>query len=78
MHTLRLKLKTNRRMKRILEKRYHMIAYIHNKLVKHVKKQLTKLKKIQDTRLFLQDTVRSRKRRRPAGRSPIRQRPFQG
>lgn len=45
MHTLRLKLKTNRRMKRILEKRYHMIAYIHNKLVKHVKKQLTKLKK---------------------------------
>ena len=45
MHTLRLKLKANRRMKRILEKRYHLIAHIHNKLVKHIKKQLTKLKK---------------------------------
>ena len=45
MHTLRLKLKANRRMKRILEKRYRLIAHIHNKLVKHVKKQLTKLKK---------------------------------
>ena len=45
MHTLRLKLKTNRGMKRILEKRYHLIAHIHNKLVKHIKKQLTKLRK---------------------------------
>ena len=45
MHTLRLKLKINRRMKRILEKRYRLIAHIHNKLVKHIKKQLTKLKK---------------------------------
>ena len=45
MHTLRLRLKTNRRMERILEKRYHLIAHIHNKLVKHIKKQLTKLKK---------------------------------
>ena len=78
MHTLRLKLKTNRQMKRILEKRYRMTARIHNTLVNHVKRQLTKLKKIRDTRLSLSDIVRSGKRRRPAGRSPIRQRPFRG
>lgn len=45
MHTLRLKLKTNRKTERILEKRYRLIAYIHNNLVKYVKRQLTKLKK---------------------------------
>ena len=45
MHTLRLKLKTNRRIERILEKRYRMTARIHNTLVKHVKRQLTKLRK---------------------------------
>ena len=32
-------------MEHILEKRYRMTARIHNSLVKHVKKQLTKLKK---------------------------------
>ena len=45
MHTLRLKLKTDRRIERILEKRYRMTARIHNTLVKYVKRQLTKLKK---------------------------------
>lgn len=45
MHTLRLKLKTNRKTERTLEKRYRLIAYIHNNLVKYVKRQLTKLKK---------------------------------
>lgn len=45
MHTLRLKLKTNRRIERILEKRYRMTARIHNTLVKHVKRQFTKLRK---------------------------------
>ena len=45
MHTLRLGLKTNRYLDRIIDKRYGMIFRIHNALVKYGKKQLSRLKK---------------------------------
>ena len=53
MHTLRLGLKTNRYLDRIIDKRYGMIFRIHNALVKYGKKQLSRLKKDPEYRELL-------------------------
>lgn len=53
MHTLRLGLRTNRCLDRIIEKRYGMIFRIHNALVKYGKKQLSRLKKDPEYRELL-------------------------
>ena len=43
MHTVRLLLATTEYDKQILEKRFHAVSHIHNVLVKHAKKCLTRL-----------------------------------
>ena len=43
MHTLRLKLETNKREEAIINKRFYAISHIHNVLVKHAKKLLITL-----------------------------------
>ena len=43
MHTLRLKLETNKREEAIINKRFYAISHIHNVLVKHAKKLLIPL-----------------------------------
>ena len=53
MHTLRLGLKINRYLDRIIEKRYGMIFRIHNDLVKYGKKQISRLKKDPEYRELL-------------------------
>lgn len=53
MHTLRLGLRTNRYLDRIIDKRYGMIFRIHNSLVKYGKKQLSGLKKDPEYRELL-------------------------
>ena len=44
MHTLRLPLKTNKNTEGLFEKRFQLIARIHNQTVKHAKKLLTENK----------------------------------
>ena len=43
MHTLRLKLETNKREESIINRRFYAISHIHNVLVKHAKKLLITL-----------------------------------
>ena len=50
MHTLRLPLKTNKNTEGLFEKRFQLIARIHNQTVKHAKKLLTQLDKSKEYR----------------------------
>ena len=55
MHTLRLKLETNKREEAIINKRFYAISHIHNVLVKHAKKLLITLEHDKQYQSYLKE-----------------------